>query len=386
MGYLVVPVNRDLVEAQEAMTEVIRAVWPSWKADPADPMTVLRDAAAVLYTDAAIIASRVGEEIFRYYGINLAGIPAIDEVAATGTVEFTAQDTSGPYVVPEGLPIVGRNSSGELVEFVTATEATVPNGATTVEVAVVATEEGEGGNDISGTADFSSYVDYLTAVEFTEPTSGGQEAETLEAYLDRLSEELALMSPRPILLNDYAVLARKFGAYRATVVDGLKVSDNTLGNAGYVAIAMLDDTGSPMVGADADAIVAQIDAMREVGFVVQRLDATENTIGVQWTGVAHAGADPDDVETAGNLALADYLSGLYWGLRGHTGQEREWVNDSAVRWSSVMAALSRVEPLAYVTNLQLKVGAGAFAAHGADVAMTGRAPIPTPGTITGTVS
>lgn len=380
-GYIALPISREPSDAQDTMTEVLRSKWPSWRADPADPMTALRDAVSVLYSDAAEIASRVAEEVFRYYGRSLADVPPVTELAATGTVTITAQDDDGPYVVPEGLELEGRNELGEPVGFRVPAQAIIPNGDTTIDVAVEALLEGTGGNDITGPAEFSEYVDYLTGVVFVGTTEGGVDEEASDDYLDRLHEELKLSSPRPILPNDFAVLARRFGAYRATVVDGLDPIAETTGNLATVTLGMVDASGVPLGGALRDSILTLLAAMREVGWQVFGVDPTVTSVDVDYAATAYPDADPVAAKVAVDAAIAGYLSGLRWGSRDGTGEARDWFNDDTVRWGEVYAVIQRIESIRLVDDLSLDGGA-----VGDDVTLPGYVPVPTLGTLTGAVS
>jgi hypothetical protein len=382
--YLVLPVPRDPVEAAESFDEVVLEQYPTWTASDADPMTIIRDAVSVLYADVAELATRAGEELFRYFGRGLANLPPIDELPATGQVTVTAQDTAGPYLVPEGLEIVGRGPLGEQVAFRTLAAVVVPNGATTVVANVEAAEAGAAGNSVSGTAEFSEFVDYLTAVEFLAPTSGGADREGDTPYLDRLVGELALQTPRPIVPNDFAVLARRFGAYRATVIDGYNPADDTSGNPAMVAVSMIDETGNALSGAELTRISGLLDAMREVGFSVPTFNPTHSIIDVDFTATAYPGWEPQTVEDAAIEQLQTYLSSARWGAREDTGEIREWLNEPIVRHLEVAEQLQRVEGLRFVDSLELAIQGDPLAA--ANVTMPGVAPLPTPGTITGAVT
>lgn len=382
--YIVLPVKRDPAEAEEAGYEVVRRQFPQWEPSEGDPMTAVIRANAVMYSDAAELATRMGEEAFRYFGRGVAGLPPVDERAASGQVLVTARDAAGPYVVPEGLEIVGRGPLGEPIAFSVLTAGIVPNGSTTATVTVEAMEEGAQGNSVSGDADFSEFVDYLTAVEFVAPTSGGEDREADEAYLDRLGDEFELFTPRPILPNHFAVLARRFGAFRATALDGLDPSDGSTGNPAMVAVAMIDEAGNPLGTTERNAIAAQLDAMREVGFAVPAFDPEYTDIDVTYTATAYPGWDPAVVEVAADAAVASYLSPARWGIREDTGEDREWLNDPLVRHLEVAERLQRVEGLRFVDSLTIGVSGGTMGT--ANVTMTGFAPLPRVGAITGSVS
>jgi hypothetical protein len=382
--YIALPIKRDSIEAEEQAFGIIREQFPGWQGADADPIALALRTASLLYADTAEIATRMAEEAFRYYGRGVVNLPPEDETAATATVRITAQDAAGPYEVPEGLEVAGRNAFGALVGFRTLTGATVPNGSTTVDVLAEATEEGTGGNGITGAGEFLEYVDYLDAVEFVGITSGGQDAETDSDYLDRLATELQLMSPRPILPDDFAVLARRLGAFRATAIDGLDPVAGTTGNPAMVAVAMVDEAGNPLPGADKTRIAGELDAMREVGFAVSTFDPTYTIVDVTATATAYPGWDPASVEATVEAELADYLSPVRWGEDDAVSGGREWLNEPTIRYLEVAERMQRVQGLRFVDTLTIGVNGGAQGT--ANITLTGYAPLPQPGAINVTVT
>lgn len=347
------PIPRDPVEAEEQFDGVMRAAYPSWAPEPMDFMTEFRSAIAVLYAEVGELATRAGEEIFRYYGRGVASLPPTEETLAFGTATFTAQDTAGPYVIPEGLEITGRSPLGEARAFRTITTAIVLNGETTASVAVEAAEEGTEHNGIGGPAEFSEYVDYLTAVEFDAPTSGGEDREGDEPFLDRLGDELAIMSPRPILPFHFEVLARRLGAFRATAINGLDPVANTTSNAATMTVAIADEAGAAESGGVKTAVDVGLTALREVGWDVFVIDPTYATIAVTFAATSYPDADPDAVELAAIAAVQDYLDPATYGQREDTGEAREWLNDPTIRFLELAERLQRVVGLRFVDALTL---------------------------------
>lgn len=224
-GYIVLPISRDPAEAVLDSYAVMQSFYPGWQPDPkgADPMTALLNAAAVLYTDTATLATSMAAEAFRFEGRTLDGLEPIDAKPATGLVTFTATDTSG-WEIPEDTQIAGTGPTGEPVTFATTDVAEIAPGDLTVSgVPVIAVLDGVAGNGVTGAGDFVQYLDFLASVTFDAPTSDGEEAETSDAYLDRLSEEKQLSSPEPIRVEDFAILGRYLAGttIRATAIDGL---------------------------------------------------------------------------------------------------------------------------------------------------------------------
>jgi hypothetical protein len=221
VAYIVLPIARDVASAEEMAFDVFRAQWPDWEPRDADGFTILGRMAAQLYADVAVLATRMGEEGFRYYGRTVAGIVPVDATPATGTVTFTAVDTDGPYDVPEDLEISGRGSGGEPVGFRVVSPVTIENGSLTAVADVEALIEGTGGNSISGAAELEEYLTYIESATFDNPTAGGTDAESDADYLDHLAEAEQLAEPKPVLLEEFATMARWLGAYRATAINGL---------------------------------------------------------------------------------------------------------------------------------------------------------------------
>jgi hypothetical protein len=372
------------VDAQNAFAERVREQYPTWEATAGDPMTVVRDAVSVLYSDVAELATRGGEELFRYFGRGLAGLPPIDERAAFGQVTVTAIDANGPYVVPEGLELEATGALGEPVGFRTLAAVVIPNGATTAVADVEALVEGAAANGISGPAEFSEYIDYLTAVEFVGVTDGGEDAEGDAPYLDRLGDELEISTPRPVLPSHFAVLARRLGAYRATVIDGLDPGDGSTGNRAMVTLATVNEAGEPLPGVQATAIGVALEAMREVGWEVHMIDATYGVVDVAYTATAYPGEDPVATKAAADAALLDYLSPAKYGAREDTGELREWINRPLIRYLEVAERLQRVTTLDTVDSLTIALNGGAMGT--ANLTLPGYAPLPQPGAITGTVA
>lgn len=383
--YIVLPIKRDPIDAEETITERIQQDMPGWTASDGDPMTILMRGVAVLYSEVAELATQMSAEAFRYYGRTLTRIPPVDESVATGTVTFTATSTNG-WLVPEGTEVGGRNETGELVGFRTLTAIAIPAGSLTGGGAVEALVEGEAGNGVQGVGELGEYFDFLEGVAFDSPTAGGQEAEADDLYLDRLTTELQLQSPRPILPRDFAVLARRLAGigYRATAIDGLNPADDTTGNERMVAVALVDSAGAAASGTVLSTVRAQMEEMREANFQVPTINATYSTIDAHFTATAFPGWDAEVVRQQGIDRLTDYLSPARWGSREDTGEELEWVNHPVVRYLEMAAQLDRVEGLDEITSLAFSKAGQPLGT--ADVSMSGYAPLPLPGEITGVVT
>ena len=228
MSYIILPIPRDVSTAEETSFDVMRAQWPDWQPLDGDPVSILLRGAAQLYADVASLATKMGEEGFRFYGRSVPGLLPIDDTPATATVTFTASDTDGPYEIAEDTELSGQGSTGEPVGFRLVAPVTIANGETEATGSVEALVEGSGGNGITGTAELEEYLDFGTTVitaVFDNPSANGTDAETDGDYLDRLAELERLAEPKPVLTPEFAAMARLLGAYRATAINGLDPSD-----------------------------------------------------------------------------------------------------------------------------------------------------------------
>jgi hypothetical protein len=384
--YILLPLPEEAGDLAELAFDHLRESIPDWEPSEGNLETILLEAFAQVVADLHASLTGVPAEIFRYFGRTLAGVPPHDATLATGTVTFTrpgaGAELAGEYVVPADTVIAGAAPDGELVSFRTVADAPIPAGAASIAgVPVEALDEGTGGNGVVGVGELVDPLDL--EVDFAALTTGGQDREPDDAYLDRLADELRLMAPRPILAGDFATLARRVdGVARCLALDGLNptVTPATTGNERMVTVAPVDDDGNPVSAATRAAVQAYLDALREVNFVVHVIEPTYTTVAVNFTATAWPGWDPVAVQAAAIAAVQDYLSPAHWG-QAPGGDVREWLpNETTVSHYEVAEALNRVDGLRRVTALTLNGQANA------EIALTGYAPLPRAGAITGTVT
>lgn len=368
----------DPNELYDLAVEYLQDKIPGWEPADGNLDNWLLEACSQIGAQVGETAQGVPTAIFRRFGEKLVNLPPQDATAAFGTTTWTLIDDAG-YTIPEGTTI-GFDGDDGTVAFTTTGDVVVPEGSTVAEgVQVVAVEEGASGSGFTGAAVLLDVLDYVESVTLESQTTGGTDGESDDEYLQRLVDELRLQTPRPILPQDFATLARRIaGVERSVAIDGYNPADETLENERMVAVATTDADGNPnssLVKAEVDAL---LQAMREVNFVVSVIDPTYTTIDVTYKAVAWPGWDAESVQASADAALASYLSPATWGLPP-TGQDSsEWINEDKVRFLEVAQVLNSVDGLRYVTELKVDGGT-------ADVTLTGAAPLPKPGTISGTV-
>jgi hypothetical protein len=397
MTYITPPLETEPDDlAQEAFAD-LEARIPSWLPAPANLETLLIESLSQLAGELMDVASAVPDSIFRYFGETLLGLEQELPVQASGTTTWTAPDNLG-YTIEAGTQIGGRLAGDELIAFEVQDEYTIDPGTTSLAaVPVRAIEPGEIGNGISGEAEVLDALDWPAAVVFEGATAGGDDGEEDDEYLDRLRELLTLLSPRPILPNDFAILAKRHPAvYRATSIDLLQAGaeldpapGSSSGGAApippasvtgvprCVTVAVADEDGESIGKPARQEVADELDALREVNFLVYVIDPTYTTITVDFTAKAYPDYDPQTVIDAAVVAVEDYLDPATFGQPPYgDAASAEWLLDTKVRYLEVAEVLNRVEGLWYVATLTVNGGT-------ADVALTGYAPLPRAGAITG---
>jgi uncharacterized phage protein gp47/JayE len=282
------------------------------------------------------------------------------------------------YTILAGT-LVGIPAAGDtLLGFEVAVDTPIPPGATTATgVVIVAQDAGTEANDLSGDAQLIDALDWVTDVTLTAPTSGGIDGETDDAYLNRLRELLQLLAPRPILPNDFAVIAKQVaGVFRATAIDLYNASTNTSGVPRCVTVVVAGADGLPVsaqIKADVDAL---LQSQREVNFLVFVIDPTYLTVAVTFTIKPYPDYGATDVVARARQAVTDYLSPATFGNVPY-GEAPQWLTDPYVRYLEVAEAINRVEGVWYIGTLTINGGT-------VDLALPVPGGLPKPGAINGT--
>lgn len=380
--YIEPPITTEPDDLAEDAFAYLEDAIPGWLPAPGNLETWLVEANAQLAGELMDVASAVPTSIFRYYGETVLGLPPNEAQSATGTTTWTARDAAG-YTIEAGT-LVGIAAAGdELLPFEVQSETVIAPGATTATgVIVVAVDPGTEANGLTAAPEVIDPLDWVASIVLTgvpAATAGGVDEESDADYLDRLHELLGLLAPRPILPNDFAVLARTVaGVGRSTAIDlynpGPPVATNV---PRCVTVVVAGATGQP-VGAGVKASVdTLLQSLREVNFLVFVIDPTYTAIAVTFTFTTYPTYTPATVEAAAEAAVADYLSPANFGRPPYGDDPGVWIADTKVRYLEVAEVVNRVEGVWYVASLTVNGGT-------ADVVLAGPGPLPTPGAINGT--
>lgn len=287
---------------------------PGWVANDGNLDTWLIEAFAAVGAAIRTLAADVPAAIFRTYGTQILGIPIAPPLAAQGTAHIEVTDSQG-YTIEAGTQIALYETGSTQVGFETASDLVIAPGAFAGDVAISCLVDGAIGNGLSGQADVLDPIAWITLVTVAEPTYGGDDGETDNTYLDNLSILLKLVAIRPVLPQDFATIALQNPAVgRAIAMDGYNPDDGSWGNERMVTLILTDPNGLP-VSADVKATIqTQLEAAREVNFVVNIMDALYENVDV----TANANGFPQfrNSATASNIVaeLDNFLSPATWRL------------------------------------------------------------------------
>lgn len=377
--YITYPIDTDPQDLAQLAYDSLEASVPGWEAAAGSFESILIGALAQMAADVRDVASDVPTSIFRYFGANVMNIPPEEGVQSEATTTWTLIDSAG-YTIPGGT-LVGIPGPEGLIPFEVDGDITVPNGsATATDVVIRAIDSGALPNGLTGDATMIDSLSYVSSVTVTAEPSGGVDPETDDDYLNRLSAELQLMSPRPILPNDFAQIAlRNENVSRCVAIDGYNPGDDTYNNDRMVTVVPLGLTGAALTSPQKSELDAELQALREVNFIVNVDDPDFSDIDVTAQVTYLPGyEDTAALAAAVDAALTEALDPLNW-APDLSQKASGWLNDSKVRYLTISDIIYNVPGVRYVKSLTIGKNGGTQGT--ADLTLTGPAPLPNPGTM-----
>jgi uncharacterized phage protein gp47/JayE len=394
--YIDLALTADATALSDESKEYMAAAIPGWVARPGNVESILLEANGQMGAEVIEQASEVPPVVFAYYGQWLLGIALRQATPSTGVATFTFD---GLATVPAGSLFTAPNPDGNTYVF--QTDADVRSDASPFTTGATALEPGADANGSSGTGEMLDAIDGVGSVALSG-TTGGSDEEDANAYLDRLTDALTILAPRPILPGDFATLARQVpGVGRTLSIDlyqppassgGVKAPTAAWGaepngttpveRCDTVAITKADGTAPDMALMQATYTV--LDTAREVNFLVYVIPPTYTKIDVQATVTAFSGFTPAVVKEAAEAMIRTWLDPLQWGSQG-TGEIQAWQRDTKARIYEAVDYLNRADGVYYVETIQLRKHGDAVWSN-VDIALTGAAPLPLAGDINVTVN
>lgn len=380
-GFINIEVESDPGTLSQSVYERIREQFPEW--DPAKAVLDkwIIDGCALIGADLGDIGGVVPEEILRQFGETIYKVPALLAEPAVAVVTIKIQDKLGYPTIAAGTQMMLTLPDGNKVAFKTQAPVEVPVGVDEIKlVGIEAIEPGSEANQLTDDPVMLDSVSYVKSIEQTSAnTSGGKDAETPDEYLDRLSVVLELLTPAPILPEDFEKLARGFGMYRAVAIDGWDPVAETENNERMVAVAAVDEEGEGWTAEKKAAFKAEAESKREINFEVHAIDPEYTDINVDVEVQALPGFSKAVVKEQVEEALKSYLAARNWA--NTQGEPRSWRQNTIVRKNELIWLINTVQGVDFIIgDVELSKAAEALAK--VDVPLTGKAALTKPKTIT----
>lgn len=376
-GYISVSLPDDPDDLTDEILQSLVANQPGFVAKEGHLEVSLLEVVARVISETRYLFNKVPESIFRYFGDSILNLPPVPGAAATAFTDWTMIDNAG-YTIPVGTQVAYRIAGDKLRIFETTEEHEVSPGDTqALNVLIRSIEEGEADNDLGTSGlELIDSLAYVSALAAVAATSGGVDPETDDDYLSRLSDEMKLLSPRFVLAQDAAVLARRVaGVHRALGVDNYDPVGETYGNEKMITVVVVGEDGLALSSGVKTDVEDYLESLRELNFVVHVVDPSYTEIDVDFQVRVLSGFLTSDVTTRVTAALTEYLSPEVWA----GGQEDPPVwrtNSDVVRYLEVAEVINRVDGVDYIETLTVNTLT-------ADVDMVDVGSLPTVGTITG---
>lgn len=384
--YIDVPIDTDPLDVLADFITFMQSVVPGWEPSAGQLDFWIAQGMSVAAAESRDVASNVPKSIFRWFGATLLNFPPIDDAAASCNSTWNMVDNRG-YTIPAGTQVSIAKSGDEAYAFATQIDVIVPPGSVSVSgvqlVALNLGSESTGLGALGGPVVLLDPLNFVATITQEGVTTGGIDAEDDDTYLSRLASELQLLAPRPILPNDFALFARQIpGVKRAAAIDGYNPADGSLNNARMVAVALVDALGNPVSSAAKAAVQADLQARREINFIVNAIDPTYTNIDITFNVSVLPTYDPNAVVSAIKTALSSYLNPATWGA-GTSTSAVDWINTPTIRYLELSQVINATPGVDYITstsgNYDLTVGVNGGTQGRVDIVMTGIAPLPRPG-------
>jgi hypothetical protein len=378
--YVPYPITTDPDRLLEDAYAYLEFNVPGWAPASGNLDVWMLEAMARMVAEARDVAADVPDTVFMRLGNDLFQTPPQESTYARCMAMFTLEANPTGFTIPAGITIASTDALGIQRGFQVELDHFVPAGDLTYEVMMVAMEPGPYYNGLgpaNPTVLIDSWVGIIDVV-LSSTSSGGQDAETNVEYMSRLSQRLVLLSPAPILPQDFALLSLDHPAVgRAVAIDGYNPTGPLTNQARTVTVVVADEAGHALNATAKNEVDALLQSYREVNFQVFIIDPTYTQINVTASVVPVPGYDPATMAIEVADALRLYLSPANWGSPhqgGQFGDPFPWTNETKVRYLELTTVVNNVPSVDYIVSMTINGGT-------ADITMTGVGPLPNPGTM-----
>lgn len=331
-------------------------------------------------------AAELSADAFKKFGESIVNVPPILASPASVGSTWVMVDTAG-YTITAGTKLNIASSGESATAFEVVEDVVIaPGSSETAEGAVVlrAVIPGAAGNGLSADptpSDSTAATSAATSITLASVTSGGVEEEGEDAYLNRLTEELQLLSLSLIVSEDFTKDARSVaGVWRALTLGGYE--NETANKPLDVTVFAVDVNGAALSSLKKEELLERQQAKVPSGVTVFVHDPKYEKIDVTAEVVAIKGFEPAAVKASVEGLLASILSPASWGLPPQGDRlSNGWLNAPIVYVNDLIAEIDRLNGVQRVTSVKIRKHAtGSLEAK--DLTLEGVVPLTEAGTLT----
>lgn len=272
--------------------------------------------------------------------------------ASTSTVPFTQA-----MAVPRGFTIavgdVAFTLSVDATALVNFTAAADGSWQGTMSINMVAVDAGSAGNIAAGSlATVVSATMTVVHATIINAATGGSDAETVAAFLNRFIAWAATLRPGGVLVADITALATTVsGVQRALGKDQYNPAAPTVPAEKTITVIPVNASGALLTAGQKTALAAQFAATREVNFVFNIIDPTYTNIALSVTVTRDSSYSSAAIQAAAVAALTALIDPAKWGTV--SGDLHTWSEKTTLTSFDVSAALGRVPGVTAITAVSI---------------------------------
>lgn len=308
MTYTDALIENDATSAELEIYEVAEGLIEGWEPAAGSPEVWLAKAFARLSSIVRQQAAESSAAMFKRFGETIASVPPILAAPASVNSTWTMINNAG-YSITAGTKVTIASSGESAVAFEVVETVVIPEGSTATAsgaVALRAVIPGSEGNGLTANpipSDSTAATSALSTIILTGVTSGGVDEEDEDAYLNRLTEELQLLSLSLIVAADFAKDARSLAGITAAIcLPGY--NGETSGQALYATVFAKATGGAAPSTLKLEELQARQQAKVPSGVIVVAKAAKYTSVIVSAEVVSAPGFTPATVKSAVEARLA----------------------------------------------------------------------------------
>jgi hypothetical protein len=343
----------------QAVYDFLQDNMPSTDGQPWQPATGALDDLLVNgfgqeVDELARLLSTVSASAFRYLGLKVHKVTPLEPAPATGTTLWR-HGAIDAKTVPAGAML-----SVDDVAFTVDGAVTIAPGATPTAVAVTARDAGAASNGLGGVDGLvvvRDNFDWTPTVTMTAVTAGGADGEDDDAYLQRLVDELELLSRAAITADDFArIVQRVESVGRVLVRPRYNPATPGVEAPGWVTLISQDATTGAGV---APEVRAQIQALfdngqrRIVPIQIGYADPVLYDVSVEVTVSYWPGFVEATVQAQVEQLVEEFLDPKTWGAPRAGNGDESWIDDHTVSALALAGAIERGDSVRRVEQISI---------------------------------